>query len=122
MPLATTPDGTRLYFETLGSGATLLLLAGQSSDHRVIVLDYRGTGQSDKPRAPAYSTRGFAQDAVTVMDQLGIERAHAYGVSMGGRVAQWLGIDHPQRLGKAADKPDPRGPTAAHRWCTAQLF
>ena len=34
MPLATTPDGTRLYFETLGSGAPLLLLAGQSSDHR----------------------------------------------------------------------------------------
>ena len=136
MPLATTPDGTRLYFETLGSGAPLLLLAGQSSDHRewdgvradfaahhrVIVLDYLGTGQSDKPSAPAYSTRGFAQDAVAVMDQLGIERAHAYGVSMGGRVAQWLGIDHPQRLGQAADKPDSRGPTAAHRWCTAQLF
>ena len=56
--------------------------------HRVIVLDYRGTGQSDKPNEPAYSTRGFAQDAVAVLELLGIERAHAYGVSMGGRVAQ----------------------------------
>ena len=113
MPFATAPDGTRLYFECHGTGTPLLVLAGQASDHRewdgvradfaahhrVIVLDYRGTGQSDKPSAPSYSTRGFAQDAVAVLDQLGIERAHAYGVSMGGRVAQWLGIDHPQRLG-----------------------
>ena len=113
MPFATAADGTRLYFECHGTGPSLLLLAGQASDHRewygvcadfaahhrVIVLDYRGTGQSDKPSAPAYSTRGFAQDAVAVLDQLGLDRAHAYGISMGGRVAQWLGIDHPQRLG-----------------------
>ena len=113
MPFATSPDGTRLYFECHGAGTPLLLLAGQASDHRewdgvradfaahhrVIVLDYRGTGQSDKPGAPAYSTRGFAQDAVAVLDQLGLDRAHAYGISMGGRVAQWLAIDHPQRLG-----------------------
>jgi pimeloyl-ACP methyl ester carboxylesterase len=113
MPFATSPDGTRLYFECHGAGTPLLLLAGQASDHRewdgvradfaahhrVIVLDYRGTGQSDKPGAPAYSTRGFAQDAVAVLDQLGLDRAHAYGISMGGRVAQWLAIEHPQRLG-----------------------
>ena len=91
MPFATTPDGTRLYFECHGTGTPLLLLAGQASDHRewdgvradfaahhcVIVLDYRGTGQSDKPSAPAYSTRGFAQDAVAVLDKLGLDRAHA---------------------------------------------
>ena len=113
MPFATAPDGTRLYFESHGTGTPLLLLAGQASDHRewdgvradfaahhrVSVLDYRGTGQSDKPGAPAYSTRGFAQDTVAVLDQLGLDRAHAYGISMGGRVAQWLAIDHPQRLG-----------------------
>ena len=113
MPFATSPDGTRLYFECHGTGTPLLLLAGQASDHRewdgvcadfaahhrVILLDYRGTGQSDKPGAPAYSTRGFAQDAVAVLDQLRLDRAHAYGISMGGRVAQWLAIDHPQRLG-----------------------
>ena len=113
MPMATAADGTPLYFEVRGQGEPLLLLAGQASDHRewngvrddfaprhqVIVLDYRGTGQSGKPGAPAYSTRGFAQDAVAVLDQLGLDRAHAYGISMGGRVAQWLAIDHPQRLG-----------------------
>ena len=34
MPFATTPDGTRLYFECHGTGTPLLLLAGQASDHR----------------------------------------------------------------------------------------
>ena len=113
MPFATCQDGTRLYYQCQGQGPALLLLAGQSCDHRewdraaadfavhfqVIVWDYRGTGQSDKPEKPAYSTRGFAQDAVAVLDACGLARAHAYGISMGGRVAQWLAIDFPERVG-----------------------
>ena len=113
MPHALAADGTRLYYETHGRGEPLLLIAGQASDHRewdavredfedafqVIVYDHRGTGSSDKPRAPAYTTRGFAQDAIALLDHLGLARAHAYGVSMGGRVGQWLGIDHGHRLG-----------------------
>jgi len=113
MPIATCQDGTRLCYQCQGQGPALLLLAGQSCDHRewdrvaadfaahfqVIVWDYRGTGQSDKPEKPAYSTRGFAQDAVAVLDACGLTRAHAYGNSMGGRVAQWLAIDFPDRLG-----------------------
>ena len=89
------------------------LPAGQCCDHRewervaqdfardfqVISWDYRGTGQSDKPAAPAYSTRGFAADAIAVLDDAAVGRAHVYGFSMGGRVAQWLAIDHPHRLG-----------------------
>ncbi|HEX6479476.1 MAG TPA: alpha/beta fold hydrolase [Ktedonobacteraceae bacterium] len=113
MPFVTVPDGTHLYYEELGEGEPLLLVSGQGLDHtfwngvrddfadryRVIVYDHRGTGQSDKPGAPPYSTRGFAQDAVALLDQLGIARAHAYGHSMGGRICQWLGIDHGHRLG-----------------------
>jgi pimeloyl-ACP methyl ester carboxylesterase len=113
MPFARSADGTRLYYESQGAGPALLLLAGQCCDHRewervaqdfasdfqVISWDYRGTGQSDKPAAPAYSTRGFAADAVAVLDAAAIERAHVYGVSMGGRVAQWFAIDHAHRLG-----------------------
>src|SRR5262249_6858112 len=112
MPYATAADGVRLYYETLGSGSPLLLVSGQASDHtlwdgvrddfagehRVIVFDLRGTGQSDKPEEPPYTTHGFAQDAIAILDELGIARAHAYGVSMGGRVCQWLGIDFPDRL------------------------
>ena len=113
MPFAITSDGIRLYYETLGSGEPLMFVNGQAGDHhdwdvirddfaakyRVIVFDTRGTGQSDKPESPPYSTRGFAQDAIAVLDELGIQRAYAYGLSMGGRICQWLGIDYPNRIG-----------------------
>ena len=111
MPNASVND-VSLYYEELGSGPPLLLIMGQGSDHhgwdavrddfadhhRVIVFDHRGTGQSDKPRDPAYSIEVFAADAVGLLDHLGIERAHAYGISMGGRICQRLGIDHGDRL------------------------
>jgi pimeloyl-ACP methyl ester carboxylesterase len=112
MPFAPAEDAS-LYFEEHGSGEPLLLISGQGGDHtnwdfarddfaaryRVIVFDHRGTGQSDKPREPQYTTRGFARDAIAILDHLGIDRAHAYGVSMGGRICQWLGIDFPNRIG-----------------------
>jgi 3-oxoadipate enol-lactonase len=112
MPYATTPEGTRLYFETLGEGAPLLLIAGQAFDHhmwdgvrddftaqhQVIVYDHRSTGLSDQPEQPPCSIAGFAQDALCVLDALGIARAHVYGFSMGGRIAQRLGIDHADRV------------------------
>jgi pimeloyl-ACP methyl ester carboxylesterase len=113
MPLAFAQDDVRLYYEVSGAGEPLLLIAGRASDHhlwnlvrgdfanryRVIVYDQRGTGQSDKPEQPVYSTRGFAQDAIAILDDLGLPRAHVYGVSMGGMVGQWFGIDYPDRIG-----------------------
>jgi pimeloyl-ACP methyl ester carboxylesterase len=113
MPYATASDGTRLYYEVAGAGPPLLLVAGQAQDrglwtgarddfaarHQVIVYDHRGTGDSDKPAQPPYSTRGFAGDAIAILDELGIARAHVYGVSMGGRISQWLAIDHAARVG-----------------------
>jgi pimeloyl-ACP methyl ester carboxylesterase len=112
MPFATAPDGARIYYETAGAGEPLLLISGQGGDHhgwdevrtdftdryRTISFDHRGTGASDKPDVP-YSTRGFAADAVAVLDAAGVDRAHAYGTSMGGRIAQWLGIEHSDRFG-----------------------
>jgi pimeloyl-ACP methyl ester carboxylesterase len=113
MPFATAADGVRLSYEVIGAGSPLLLVSGQASDrgvwaaaradfavrHRVIVFDHRGTGESDKPEAPPYATRGFASDAVAVLDAAGVGRAHIYGISMGGRIGQWLAIDHPGRIG-----------------------
>lgn len=113
MPFAMAPDGVQLYFESIGAGEPLLLISGQGNDHRgwklvrndfaeryqVIVYDHRGTGASGKPESPAYSTRGFATDAIAILDHLQLQRAHVYGVSMGGRICQWLGIDHPTRVG-----------------------
>ena len=112
MPVASALDGARIHYEVRGSGEPLLLLSGQANDHTwwdpvradfeaahtVIVLDHRGTGRSDKPDTDSYSTRGFASDVVCVLDDLGVGRAHVYGTSMGGRVAQWLGADHPDRV------------------------
>lgn len=129
MPTTTTPDGTALAYQTAGRGAPLLLLAGQSNDHRwwdatrpdfedaytTITLDWRGTGASGKPDAP-YSTRGFAADAVAVLDALGIERAHVYGTSMGGRTAQWVAADHPERVNALIlGCTSPGGPHALER-------
>ncbi len=112
MRMAVASDGTRLAFDVIGSGEPLLLLSGQGQDHhmwqraapllaqqfQVVLMDYRGTGESDKPREPAYSTRQFAADAIAVLDAAGVQRAHVYGISMGGRVCQWLGIDYSERI------------------------
>jgi pimeloyl-ACP methyl ester carboxylesterase len=113
MPYAIALDGVRIYYEFEGTGEPLLLIAGQANDHhlwdlvrsdfarryQIIVYDLRGTGLSDKPEQPPYTTRGFANDAIAILDAIGLKRAHAYGVSMGGAIAQWLGIDHGDRLG-----------------------
>jgi pimeloyl-ACP methyl ester carboxylesterase len=112
MPYATAVDGARIYYEVTGAGEPLLLISGQAGDHRdwdtmrpdfadrfrTYSFDHRGTGRSDKPTAP-YSTRLFAADAIAVLDAAGISRAHAYGTSMGGRIGQWLGAEHADRLG-----------------------
>jgi pimeloyl-ACP methyl ester carboxylesterase len=113
MPFAPAKDGVRLYYEVSGAGEPLLLIAGQANDHyiwnlvrgdfarhyQVIAYDQRGTGQSDKPEQPPYSTQGFAQDAVAILNHLVLPRAHVYGISMGGAVGQWMGIDHADRIG-----------------------
>jgi len=94
-----------------GSGTPLVLLAGQANSHRwwdavrgdfegsrrTITLDWRGTGDSDRPDE-VYSTQGFADDVVAVLDHLGLGEADVYGTSMGGRVAQWVAIRYPERV------------------------
>nr|CEL16450.1 Beta-ketoadipate enol-lactone hydrolase [Kibdelosporangium sp. MJ126-NF4] len=102
-------DGTRLAWQRAGTGRPLVLLAGQANNHTwwdrargdfsgsTITMDYRGTGASDKPDVP-YSTRGFADDVIAVLDTLGIDQADLYGTSMGGRTAQWVAALYPQRV------------------------
>ncbi|WP_156756168.1 alpha/beta fold hydrolase [Actinokineospora pegani] len=106
-------DGAAIAFDVVGDGEPLVLLAGQanarrwwdpvradfSGSFRTIAVDTVGTGQSGEPGGGGYSTRRFARDVVAVLDALGVERAHVYGTSMGGKVAQWLAVDHAERLG-----------------------
>lgn len=60
-------------------------------------MDYRGTGGTQDPGGDL-STERLAADAVAVLDELKIKRAHVYGTSMGGRVAQVLAARHPARM------------------------
>ena len=65
--------------------------------HRCIAPDNRGTGHSDAPPGP-YDLGRMAADAIAVLDAEGIERAHIVGASMGGVIAQIIGVLHPERV------------------------
>lgn len=107
---AVTEDGTTLAYQVSGTGPPLLLLAGQANNHHwwdrtradhagtTITLDWRGTGSSTGNLDTTWTTQLFAEDVVTVLDDLGLVSVDVYGTSMGGRVAQWLAIDHPERV------------------------
>lgn len=103
-----------------GSGPPLLLLHGHPQTHatwqavaprlatnfRVVAMDLRGYGDSDKPEGGArhanYSKRAMAADAVAVMTRLGYERFALVGHDRGGRVGHRLALDHPQAVTRLA--------------------
>jgi pimeloyl-ACP methyl ester carboxylesterase len=66
----------------------------------VIRYDHRDTGRSVTypPGAPQYTGRDLAEDAIGVLDAFGVAAAHVVGISMGGGIAQVLGIHHPDRV------------------------
>jgi pimeloyl-ACP methyl ester carboxylesterase len=69
---------------------------------RVIALDNRGHGESEKLYDPAqYSIPLMASDVVALMDHLSIPRADIMGYSLGGRMTAWLGLTKPERLRSA---------------------
>jgi 3-oxoadipate enol-lactonase len=101
----------RIAHESNGEGPPLLLIQGLgyprwgweplaaplAKSFRVITFDNRGIGESETPRGP-YTTRMLAEDAVGVLDSLGIERAHVCGASLGGMVAQEVAVGWPERV------------------------
>ena len=125
-------DGARIRAQMRGrdgAAPTLLLLQGQASSHawwtglrdryedrfRTVTMDYRGTGGTQDPGGDL-STEVLAEDAAAVLDHLGVDRAHVYGTSMGGRVAQVLAARHPTRmLTLALACTSPGGPHAVER-------
>ena len=103
-------DGVRLHWQEAGSGTPLLLIMGASwsskmwypavpalaSKHRVISFDNRGTGESSTTVDATMSD--LAADARAVLDAAGVEKAHVYGVSLGGVIAQQLALESPERV------------------------
>jgi pimeloyl-ACP methyl ester carboxylesterase len=105
-------NGARLYYEVYGEGEPLLLIMGLGANHlswtaqipvysrefRVIVFDNRGTGRSDFPAGAEYTIPVLADDAAALLDALGVDSAHVYGISMGGMIAQEMALRHPDRV------------------------
>jgi len=112
MPFVPTRDALRLHYEEAGRGTPILFLHEFGGDHRsweaqmryfsrrhrCIAYAARGFAPSDVPEAAqAYDYRRFTDDAIDVLDGLGIGRAHIVGLSMGGYTALQVGLAHPDR-------------------------
>jgi 3-oxoadipate enol-lactonase len=110
MPYCST-NGINLFYQDQGKGAPLLFLHGLGSssedwkmqieafakDYRVIAIDVRGHGRSDKPEGP-YNIPLYASDIRNLLDTLAIERFHLVGFSMGGMISFQLAVNMPARI------------------------
>lgn len=135
MPLAQIDAGD-LYYEIVGEGPPLLLIAGFGANttnwqmlqpalaehFTLIMFDNRGAGRSCVPPGP-YTTAQMADDAVVLLDHLGVAQAAVVGNSMGGMIAQELMVRHPERTSKVvlyatAGRPTPvlTQMLQAHTW------
>lgn len=112
-------DGVEIAFATTGSGPPVLLIHGFASNgrvnwvntgwvellaqagFRVIVMDNRGHGESEKIHVPqAYDSPAMPEDARRLLDHLGIGQAAVMGYSMGARIAAFLTLRHPTRVAR----------------------
>jgi pimeloyl-ACP methyl ester carboxylesterase len=98
-----------MYYEIHGEGTPVLMIMGWggssenwarpigvADNSKVIIFDNRGTGRTDKPDT-GYSIKQMADDAAGLLEALKIPKAHIFGVSMGGMIAQEFGINHPDK-------------------------
>jgi pimeloyl-ACP methyl ester carboxylesterase len=115
-----------IVYEVVGDGEPLLMIMGFASDarawmlqtpafgmrYRCIMPNNRGVGGSTLPGGTC-TLDELALDALAVLDELGIERAHVLGVSMGGAIAQHLALKAPERV---------RSLTLAVTWCAQNPY
>lgn len=110
MPFTQVED-VEIYYEVHGEGEPLLLIMGLANNllswhrtipvlakhYQVIAFDNRGVGRSGKPDIP-YSIEMMANDARAVLDAVGVESTHIFGISMGGMIAQRFALSYPERV------------------------
>jgi pimeloyl-ACP methyl ester carboxylesterase len=112
MPYAGANDGVRLYYEETGRGTPVVFVHEYAGDlrswepqlrhfgqrYRAVAYNARGYPPSDVPNDPAaYSQDRAADDVATVLDGLGVDRAHVVGLSMGSLATLHFGLRHPGR-------------------------
>lgn len=107
--------GVEIYYEVEGSGPPVLLMHGMGGsinnwiaagyvealrhELQLILVDSRGFGESSKPQEPAdYTREAKVSDVVAVLDDLGIEKAHYWGYSMGASNGWAMGMLRPDRV------------------------
>jgi len=112
MPRFTTSDGLSLYYTDEGEGRPVLCLAGLTRNHadfsylaphlpdlRLLGMDYRGRGQSEYAGDPmSYNILREGEDAIELLDHLGLDKATVIGTSRGGLISMALSVTHPGRL------------------------
>jgi len=98
-------------YDLEGYGQPFVLLHGGQGDREtfdnifpdlakkftVLNFDQRGSGNSSKPDAE-YTISQIADDTAALMEEVGFEKAHVFGVSMGGLIAEALAIEHPSKV------------------------
>jgi proline iminopeptidase len=103
---------TRLYYEEAGSGSPILFVHEFAADylswepqmrylsrrHRCIAYSARGYTPSETPAGDAFTYEHFRDDALAVLDHLGIERAHFVGLSMGAYSSLQVALHRPERV------------------------
>ena len=72
-------------------------LSALEPHHQLVLFDNRGTGHSDQPEG-GYTIEVFADDCAALLEALNIPRAHVFGTSMGGMIAQSFALRHPGRV------------------------
>ena len=106
-------DGVRIHYSDNGDGEAVVLLHGLlgnaeqwqgvstallDAGYRVVAIDARGHGQSDKPVETDQYGVPMVEDVGRLLDHLGLDRVHLVGYSMGGLVTNRFRADHPKRL------------------------
>ena len=109
----TTSDGVKIHYMRLGQAGSYVVLihgytgsaegnwfkngiaAALAANHRVVAIDNRNHGRSDKPQL---NGPGKAEDTIELMDHLHIQKAHIHGYSMGGMITGTLLATHPDRF------------------------
>lgn len=107
----TAADGARLAYSDQGQGLPVLCLAGLTRNMgdfdyvaphldgvRLIRMDYRGRGQSDRTGAATYTVPQEARDALDLLDHLGLDRVAILGTSRGGLIGLFLAVTAHDRL------------------------